>query len=286
MKSIGQRLFGSRPATQAQGAGASLAPIFPFAAGPQPRPEDIGSLALSGTCPVCGQDSAFTGFTDNVRESGTCASCGSFNRQRQMAEIIRRRIGLGAASTLHGASGLAVYNTETTGALHVALSGALGDSYTCSEYFGEGFLPGQDVDGRRHENLQGLSFADASFDLVLSSDVLEHMPDPYLAHSEIFRVLRPGGRHLFTVPFDPGAALDDRRAKLVDGEVVYLAQKLFHGDPVRPDEGILVWTIFGLEMLVRMAEIGFRPTVWNLHEPARGIIGPHSIVFEALKPAT
>jgi SAM-dependent methyltransferase len=202
-----------------------------------------------------------------------------------MAEIIRRRMRFNSAGAFPDSAELIVYNTETTGALHSALSTAFGGRYVCSEYFGEGHSPGEDVDGRRHENLQALSFVDGSFDLVLSSDVLEHMPDPYRAHSEIFRVLKPGGRHLFTVPFDHSAALDDRRAKLVDGEVVYLAEKLFHGDPVRPEEGILVWTIFGLEMLVRMAEIGFKPTVWNLFEPNRGIIGPHSIVFEALKPS-
>jgi len=196
---------------------------------------------------------------------------------------MRRRCGFGAFGKFAIPEAFAIYNTETTGALHGALSAS--DRYVASEYFGDEFAPGQIIEGRRHESLAGLSFPDASFDLVLSSDVLEHMPDPYVAHAEVFRVLKPGGRHLFTVPFDPGAALDDTRAKLVDGQIVYLAEKQFHGDPVRPGEGILVWTIFGLEMLVRMAAIGFRSTVWNLDEPDYGIVGPYSIVFEALKPS-
>ncbi|WP_239142739.1 class I SAM-dependent methyltransferase [Variovorax sp. WS11] len=179
-------------------------------------------------------------------------------------------------------SGLAVYNTETTGAVHKTLS--LGRDYFCSEYFGDEYAPGDLVAGRRHEDLQRLSFGDEVLDLVLSSDVLEHMPEPYEAHREIFRVLKPGGRHIFTVPFDGHASLDDRRAALIGGEVVYLADKLFHGDPVRPDQGILVWTIFGLEMLVQLAKIGFRPAAWNLHEPEQGIVGPYSLVFEAFKP--
>lgn len=139
------------------------------------------------------------------------------------------------------------------------------------------------TDARRHEDLQRLSFANDSIDLVLSSDVLEHMPDPYQAHREIFRVLKPGGRHIFTVPFDAHSALDDARARLVDGEIQYLAEKHFHGDPVRPDEGVLVWTIFGLQMLVQMAHIGFETRAWNLYAPDRGIVGPFSLVFEALK---
>jgi SAM-dependent methyltransferase len=39
---------------------------------------------------------------------------------------------------------------------------------------------------------------DASFDIVLSTQVLEHVRDPRLYLSECFRVLRPGGRMLLT----------------------------------------------------------------------------------------
>jgi ubiquinone/menaquinone biosynthesis C-methylase UbiE len=49
----------------------------------------------------------------------------------------------------------------------------------------------------------GLSYDDATFDLVLTSDTLEHVPDPRVALRETHRVLRPGGRHVFTVPHDP-----------------------------------------------------------------------------------
>ena len=58
-----------------------------------------------------------------------------------------------------------------------------------------------------------LSYDDASIDLILSSDVFEHVPDPYRAHAEVHRVLRPGGHHVFTVPFHQHAHLDDVRAR-------------------------------------------------------------------------
>jgi SAM-dependent methyltransferase len=45
-----------------------------------------------------------------------------------------------------------------------------------------------------------LPFADDSFDKVIASEVLEHIPDDDDAFGELARVLRPGGRLAVTVP--------------------------------------------------------------------------------------
>jgi ubiquinone/menaquinone biosynthesis C-methylase UbiE len=57
-----------------------------------------------------------------------------------------------------------------------------------------GDLPITKVDG------PALPFADASFDVVLSFDVFEHIPDSDAHLREVQRVLAPGGRYLLQTP--------------------------------------------------------------------------------------
>ena len=250
-----------------------------------PSPAEQAVLAgerLRGFCTVCGARKRFRPFTENLRESGNCARCLGSNRLRQVAWMLRRELGLPMDGKLVLPDGIALYNTESSGPLHEALKPLPG--YQCSAYWGDPAVHGRVVDGVRNEDLRALSFSDGGFDIVLSSEVLEHVPDPYRAHREIFRVLKPGGLHIFTVPYGEAMPRDNVRASLVGGKIIHHAEALYHQDPIRLSEGILVWTIFGLEMLVRLAEIGFQTDLWRLHEPECGIIGPGAEVFVARKP--
>lgn len=234
------------------------------------------------TCTCCCSGAGFADFGSNPREAGLCRSCGASNRNRQMAHVIRKAFGLDEASPLRLPDEVVIYNTESTGAVHAAMKSNA--RYHCSEYFGPGFKGGEMVNGVRHEDLQNLSFEDNALDLILSSDVLEHIPAPYRAHAEIFRTLKLGGKHIFTVPFDPSSPADDCRAELHGNQVRLLKPALYHGDPIRPGEGILVWFIFGIEMKQRLQAIGFEVQTLYLHAPKRGIIGDGAIVFVATKP--
>src|SRR6266480_4269479 len=49
----------------------------------------------------------------------------------------------------------------------------------------------------------GMPFVNGSFDLVLATDIIEHVDDDLKALREIGRVLRPGGKVLITVPAFP-----------------------------------------------------------------------------------
>jgi Methyltransferase domain len=276
---------------------------FPLHARPRPRPAERLALRLQRfgpiRCPVCGRLGYATRFGESpagFRDAAFCSSCLATNRQRQLAYIVcatfARRIGLPmrALPQVAQIDGHVVYNTEAQGPVHQRLSRMHG--YRCSEYFGPGREGGTLVDGVVHQDLTTLSYPEGSVDVVLSSDVLEHIPDPYRAHAEIHRVLRPGGSHVFTVPFHQTEYRDERRASVdADGRIMLLAEPaiyhtdapLYHGDPTEPSPGVLVYTIFGLDMLVRLRDIGFATSMYQLYLPSRGILGPNAIVFEAVR---
>jgi SAM-dependent methyltransferase len=52
-------------------------------------------------------------------------------------------------------------------------------------------------------DIRSIRFADASFDLVLATDVIEHVEDDRQALAQLHRLLRPGGAVLLTVPAFP-----------------------------------------------------------------------------------
>lgn len=52
--------------------------------------------------------------------------------------------------------------------------------------------------------ITSIPVADASFDVILCTEVLEHIPEPGLALQEMVRILRPGGRIFLSAPLGSG----------------------------------------------------------------------------------
>lgn len=57
--------------------------------------------------------------------------------------------------------------------------------------------PGSDIQG----DIMKMPFADGSFDCVFCFETIEHVKNPFLAVSEIRRVLKPGGIFIGSTPF-------------------------------------------------------------------------------------
>ncbi len=50
-------------------------------------------------------------------------------------------------------------------------------------------------------NITKIPVADGSFDVILCTEVFEHIPEPALAVKEFSRIVRPGGKVIITAPF-------------------------------------------------------------------------------------
>lgn len=214
----------------------------------------------------------------NRRESMFCRSCCANLRVRRIAEVLINLYGPACASfaglvndpALRGLDVAEVNTIGSLGSLHALLQWLPRLSF--SSYAGPDHL-GEMVDGARNEDISQLTYPDASFDLILSSDTLEHVPDFRAALAETRRVLRPGGRHVFTVPVVWSRPTTEIRARLDNGQIVHLMPPLYHGRGsgayryIPVGEDMLAFTEFGRDITDHIRAAGFEPEIYETADP-------------------
>lgn len=201
-------------------------------------------------CGCCGRV-AFVLCLDSAGEWQRCLRCGANLRYEILAECLRREV--------RNPADLRVVELDPDSPLRSWLSRA-GD-YTRTYYAAEDERGQSRRDGARCEDVTRMTFPDASVDLLVSSEVLEHVPDLAAAGREIARVLRPTGRHFFTVPtLDQPQSI--HRAVVKEGRVEHLVEPEYHGDPLDKG-GILAFWSFGWDLprLLDTPQIQTRPVV-------------------------
>ena len=221
-----------------------------------------------------------------------CPFCGPSLFVRLDADETAVRCLRCSASAVHVAIGHALHeeiiDLGTCDACELSTRGALAQylrararGVALSEFV-DGASPGSYRDGVRCEDVQALSYADASFDLVTHTEVLEHVADDARAFAELHRVLRPGGRMLFTVPLHEGRSTLER-ARLRDGVVEHLLEPSWHGDPFRAGARVLAFRDYGHDIAERVAAAGFVDV--RVRAPAQRIpwVVPRAII-RARKP--
>lgn len=214
--------------------------------------------------------------TLNWRERLVCRGCGMNNRQRLVAKLVRQ--------AALGYERPGIYLMEQVTPIFRWVSGLDGVEVHGSEYLGHEVEGGQQVKGVRHEDVMNLSYPDEAFDLIVSNDVLEHIPDPAKAFRECFRVLRRGGSVLATFPFHPASDTTKVRARIAGGVVEHLLPPQYHGNPVSSD-GSLVFHDFGWDLLETMRSAGFSPVHCEGYASDEfGHLGPGLLVFRLRKP--
>src|SRR3989344_3433928 len=96
----------------------------------------------------------------------------------------------------------------------------------------------------RHEKIKSLK--NYIFDLIITSEVLEHVAHLSRALNEIRRVLKPSGYHVFTIPIDYSLPKTQTRAVLLkNGRIKHILPPAIHGDDI--SSGSLAFRDFGLD---------------------------------------
>lgn len=236
-------------------------------------------------CNVCGSYTKIKIRTDNLREDCTCKKCKSNSRKRHLASIILQTISDTKFSSLKDIPrdfDCKIYNVESNGALHNYLKHI--NNYVCSEYFGPYETFGKEKGGILNIDLMDIPFSENVFDLIISTEVFEHIPNPYKAFSEIHKILKKGGSHIFTVPYYDERDNDEVRSILNEkNEIIYLLEPQYHGDPIRENDGILVYTIFAKEMMQKLEKMGYSVIMNRKRSLKNGVLGNNNIVFITTK---
>lgn len=211
-----------------------------------------------GYCHVCGNGTIFRSYEPIdfpcKRNSFICDECGSSARNRHIAKTVLELYPEIDASSLREFSTRfegSIFIPATTGAIPNALSACEG--LVMSEFI-DGVDAGELKDGILCQDIQATSFCDDCFDLVITEDVLEHVPFPRAAFAEIRRILKPGGHHVATIPMKRKLKKSMPRATLENGEIKHLLEPEYHLDPTRP-EGILAFTDFGQDLVKEYCSI-------------------------------
>jgi SAM-dependent methyltransferase len=202
-----------------------------------------------------------------VRESLICVLCRANIRVRLLAQTVLDKVGVRDTSALvkhmQGDRSFSIYETASRNVFRddrlLSLS-----NYVTSEYI-DNARPGEIVDGVLNQDLERLTFANDTFDIVITSEVLEHVADLDRALAEIRRVLKAGGFHIFTVPLDPDLHRSGERARMADGKIVHMKPAVHHGDSRRA-EGILAFRDFGSDAVTYLGRPGMKCEEIRFHE--------------------
>ena len=233
----------------------------------------LGADRNAGWCPVCRADATFRITGPWLRDEYVCEGCGSIPRQRHLQLVLDAAFPGWDELEIHESSPSNDYLARR-----------------CARYGASQYLPdvpaGTELDGVRCENLEALSFGDASLDLFVTQDVLEHVLRPDVAAREVMRVLRPGGAHVFTVPKHRGLRRSRPRVEVVDGAARPLMDEVYHGNPVGDGRVLVTWD-YGDDFESLLAGWCGAPTATFVTRDRRlGIDGEFIEVFVTRKPAT
>ncbi len=226
-----------------------------------------GGIVL-GFCPICEKRTLFVAEGPWLRDHFLCVRCRSIPRWRALIAVLEESFPRWRE--------LAIHESSPGGPASDLLAREC-KGYVATQFFPE-IPPGSAKDGVRCEDLEAQTFADGSFDLVVTQDVFEHILDPRRGFREVARTLKAGGAHVFTVPWHHWKETLVRAVR-ENGAIRHLAEPDYHRNPIDP-RGSLVVTEWGRDLCEFIKKhSGLATEVVRLRDRRRGIDGEFLEVF-------
>lgn len=226
-----------------------------------------------GYCPICQGPTKFVARDPWFRDHYRCEQCGSIPRQRALTLVLEAQFPNWRDLDIHESSpsGPASARFGRECAKYVAT------------YCYPDVAPGSMHEGFRCEDLEALTFPDASVDIVITQEVFEHVFDYRRGFREVMRTIRPGGAHIFTTPKYWHLRRTTDRAVRRDGQIVHLAEPEYHGNPI-DNAGSLVTVHYGDDIAEIIWNETHCPTTdYVIREERTGTMGEFMDVFVTRK---
>jgi SAM-dependent methyltransferase len=237
--------------------------------------KELSLLKNKGYCVICERDTVFVVYNSWLRDHYKCRRCQSIPRNRALVNALNRFSP--EWRQLH------VHESSPGGPLSNYLRRSC-TSYSSSHYFSD--VPrGSYKNNDRSEDLSQMTLEDDSVDVFVTSDVFEHVLEPAKAFAEIARVVRPGGTHVFTMPWYPSLKTSVRRARLTTGDTIeHLLEPVYHGNPI-DSRGSLVTFDWGLDFTDFIRRHGgMETTIYLEIDRKKGLDADFLEVFVSRKP--
>ncbi len=202
----------------------------------------LGYKGNQFSCPVC--QAKLRTFIQLESGDLLCPSCGSLPRNRRLWILLQDYI----------LPGMNMLHFSPSRPLRRRLEKWQGIQYTSTDYASE-FPADKQLD------ITQIDEPGNKYDLIICFHVLEHIPDDRKALSELFRILKPGGKCLIQTPFKIGAIYED-------DSITAPSERLRHFDQ---EDHVRIYSAEGLAQRAR--DVGFQVEILRFSDTPENELG-------------